>query len=109
MATFKVGDKARIVNVEGTCHAYLLGLVVRIRALPMYGTAYEIDPPPGERPSFWYSEPCYLAPLTDPKADEFIESIRKLKPLEEEPKKRAARELVEKIEQAMGGALDIEI
>jgi hypothetical protein len=90
MAMFKVGQRVKVVghvlepgnmDFRGLCGTvlghesdYNLGLTVVV----------ELD---GKRSFGGYCfAPEELAPLTDPKADEFIESIKKLKPLHEEPK-----------------------
>lgn len=90
MANFKVGQRVRIVN----------DIVFGFRAVPpnyYLGKEAVIIAPGGYKQSDWRllvaGETPYLAdvfarneelvPLTDPKADEFVERIKKLKPYEE--------------------------
>jgi len=87
MAIFKVGDKARIVNAY-PAHAKWNGAEVTIIGLPGcdpdWPGQYQIDGPMVRGPwNHWFAGPEQLAPLTDPKADEFIENIKRLKPYEE--------------------------
>jgi hypothetical protein len=91
MATFKVGQRVKkIANRSRLDPSWDECLDVPMNAegvvkevQNMYGEVTVVFDFDGKRSSM----PAYtLAPLTDPKADEFIESIRKLKPLHEEPK-----------------------
>ena len=41
----------------------------------------------------WHADSCMLVPLTDPKADAFIENIKRLKPYEDYDAYRPARKV----------------
>lgn len=97
MATFKVGDRVRIVNSrcgksiwigkEGAIWKIEPGGWCRMmiaRGMPPDAMAYSVCidgvgelSPKGFEIAF---EAHNLAPLSDPKADEFVERIRKMKP-----------------------------
>lgn len=98
MATFKVGQRVRITDISNRdlCPNFAADVIGR------HGVIEE-ERPSGDYFNRWvvryYGPPardanefgpnraafrsCDLAPLTDPKADEFIESLKKLKPYEE--------------------------
>lgn len=93
MTTFKVGQRVRIVRVGPTCRPVVRALVGRegtIVAIPSnsyFAVAecdVEIDGAPATSLGFddkpFASRFDNLAPLTDPKADAFIESVKKWKP-----------------------------
>lgn len=83
MATFRVGQRVRII---GACaYPEWIGCEVTILGLPgsepAFPDAYSFTRPSGDfdPPGRSYSAlPHRLAPLTDPKADAFIESIKRL-------------------------------
>lgn len=95
MATFKVGQRVRIVRSRW---AFRVGAQATIIALHRStwrtdgrtGDAWDLDVDGVGRIGVHGHQIAYfsdeLAPLTDPKADAFLDSIRKLKPLHEEPK-----------------------
>ena len=87
MATFKVGQRVRIVGA--TKHPHMIGrqaIVTRgleIDPLSQYNReSYEIEVPGHPHPIHgrWNALPEHLAPLTDPKADAFIERVKSWKP-----------------------------
>lgn len=90
MAKFRVGQRVRVVWIEpnATWHmqhvlgkeATVIGRFHDLWAIDVDGVGTQTPFGPAR---FFDRQ---LAPLTDPKADEFIENIRKLKPLHEEPK-----------------------
>lgn len=86
MATFRVGQKVRIIagiypEIIGD-EVEILGPLEQLAGWP--AAHHRISTPPhAPHSSMWYAEPRHLAPLTDPKADAFIESIKKLQPLKE--------------------------
>lgn len=84
MAKFKVGDKARIIDAPDMKKKHWIGCEVTILQLPGWLAGdpdhYQISRPTTEMED-WpaYSAPArHLAPLTDPKADEFIARLEKL-------------------------------
>lgn len=86
MATFKVGQRVKVVYIledAPWCRANLLGRETTILA-QLADDLWEVDLP-GFSESRARLNGSRLAPLTDPGADAFLESIRKLKPLHEEP------------------------
>ena len=99
MANFKVGQRVRVIANHGDKVGDMIvgheGMLVRRksewwcgdRCFPVWivsvPTAPFSDPLSNLRPDEWACMDEELAPLTDPKADAFLESIRKLKPYEE--------------------------
>lgn len=81
MATFKVGQKVKVIaqvpaSIE--CYGSRIGQEAVVEALThqTYGGALTIAfLSDGAK---WAAIPEHLAPLTDPKADEFIEGLKKL-------------------------------
>lgn len=88
MATFKVGDRVKVVSGGDGQERQALGTCGTVIGLPGPAGLYEVRMDIGltNRGFDWLWWPHELAPLTDPKADEFIESLKKLKPLHEEPR-----------------------
>lgn len=91
MAIFRVGQRVRFT---GKTSDFLGGLGLQVKAGDC-GTIIHKDPR-GWRdwsvqfdglPRWVGADNWQLAPLTDPKADEFIESVKKWGPLHEEPKR----------------------
>lgn len=85
MANFRIGDKARLVNVSNAPNPDWRGCEgdeVTILGLPgcdhEYPTAYAVTKPqhmpPGSTLFFCLSE--YLSPLTDPGCERFIASLK---------------------------------
>lgn len=82
MATFRKGQKVRVIGHvlepgnmdfrgrEGTVHGYERGLIHRNLLVRV-----ELD----HKSVYCFAE-CELAPLTDPKADAFLESVKSWKP-----------------------------
>lgn len=94
MATFKVGQRVRIVALHPYTgpRAVAVGMTGTVIAhnpdYPVAGGwitewAVDVDEVSSQMGGFHFRA-CDLAPLTDPKADAFLESIRKLQPLHEE-------------------------
>ena len=93
MATFKVGQRVKIANPEAgyECLRGLVGVVdghpdspsARHRWTWAVDFGREISYPDGTVSRFCKFNEYELAPLTDPKADAFIESLKNLKPYEE--------------------------
>lgn len=89
MATFKVGDRVRIVNAYG-CHRPVIGQAGVItnsfthhNFFPHLKYDWQALLDDGEP---FVGPADHFAPLTDPKADAFLEKMRKLKPyVEREP------------------------
>lgn len=87
MSAFKVGDKVRVRKDAAIVAPNCLdvpgaeGVLLR-----PYGCSAEwvVSVPTHPYPEVIIPEE-YLAPLTDPKAEAFIEQLKKLKPLHEEP------------------------
>jgi hypothetical protein len=95
MATFKVGQRVKVVSVEGAITQADLealgkeGVIVALGPVRCGGILSSIDREYNVRlegvsvtPNYGF-DACHLAPLTDPKADAFIERIKNLKPYEE--------------------------
>lgn len=88
MATFKVGDRARLVNVRNAPNPDFRpceGDEVTILGLPgaedLFPDSYTFTRPkhhPVANAPYYSARRHYLAPLTDPKADEFIARLEKL-------------------------------
>lgn len=87
MATFRVGQRVRLVNVRYArnpdfhpCEGDEVTILGLPGVVPDYPESYAITRPEHHpRTKDTYSAPPYrLAPLTDPRADEFIERIKKL-------------------------------
>lgn len=92
MAIFRVGQRVRIISAEPGSDADRDGIVGRegtITSIPgvtLFGTPHDCSL---EIEGYEYtlnSDFRQLAPLTDPKADEFIERVKGWGPLHEEPK-----------------------
>ncbi len=84
MSAFKVGQRVRVVGQdEGsvTWWGCVRGREATIVAIPFENRDCGIEIEGDTRT--WRADFHRLAPLTDPKADAFIESIKKLKPYEE--------------------------
>lgn len=82
MANFKVGQRVRVVKTHMHSIPWLIGKEGTIlRATTEHGGwgpaewAVRVDGTPWDYMLFLS---CHLAPLTDPKADEFIEKLKKL-------------------------------
>jgi len=95
MAKFKVGDRVRISKLTPVCRAEyreLLGVetVITFGPITEHGiTGYRTAASDKFRNRGLIGvEEIYLAPLTDPKADAFIERIKKLgkEPINDAPK-----------------------
>jgi hypothetical protein len=91
MATFKVGQRVRLVSATFTSPAIdFVGREATIVAIPSRNGERDcsIDIDGADARQFGSKFPSFncsfarLAPLTDPKADAFLESIRQLKPLQ---------------------------
>jgi hypothetical protein len=95
MAALKVGMRVRVVGVEQAFYAAAAavgheGIIVR-RSVghidPLYVWIVDVPTCPMNcamssqliKPSEFFFRSCDLAPLTDPKADAFLESLKKLK------------------------------
>lgn len=90
MATFKVGDRVRVIALRPVTfrtrvRVGMQGRIVQAGPVETWGGhmaewAVDLD-------DVWQElfglDSWELAPLTDPKADEFIERIKKLKPYDE--------------------------
>lgn len=95
MATFKVGQEVRFARGVKPAYKNLIGKTGRIAAVPgefcpdeSFGGPFHWDCRV-DLAGGWAGTNCMfseLEPATDPKADAFLEAIRKLKPLHEEPK-----------------------
>lgn len=89
MTTFRVGQRVRIVNHRD--RPKFLNKEATVAAIPgvnaafpdHYGLYVDGIPPVDCHMGMWWASSEYLAPLTDPAADAFLESIKKLKPYEE--------------------------
>lgn len=85
MAAFKVGQRVRFVKTDNPALADLVGREATIVSIPAWSSgdcSITIDGALGRTyggflPSF-ATLFTHIAPLTDPKADEFIERIKKL-------------------------------
>ena len=88
MANFKVGDKARVVNVTYEPHVAYNGMVVTIEG-PSHesiftGLVYPISGLPAGAPR--HAAPQYLAPLTPPAEDAWArDKVRELDKLGDAP------------------------
>ena len=81
MATFKVGQRVRVVGqAESSKHLWgsIVGVEAVIHAAPYLDADCGIALAGDTR--IWRSDFAYLAPLTDPKADAFIERVKSWKP-----------------------------
>ena len=86
MATFKIGQRVRIVAAPDMYYKEVVGDEVVILGLPGgvldFPNNYEISRPPSLRANAvglaYLASPHHLAPLTDPKADEFIARLERL-------------------------------
>ena len=84
MATFKVGQRVRIVRskfgLSVGCEATIEAIPPRCPCeIPGSDCEVKIDGWPGDGPHGTYATPfSWIAPLTDPKAEEFLERIRKM-------------------------------
>lgn len=92
MATFKVGQRVRIVKggntgAQGTILSPLQRLrlehirTLEVRDVDAHHVAIDGVPIPHGYVQPWAFPPDFLSPLTDPKADAFMERIKKLEPL----------------------------
>ncbi|MCK9361906.1 hypothetical protein M0Q28_06850 [Patescibacteria group bacterium] len=94
MATFKVGDRARIVDAADLDCPQWVGCEVTILRCPgwhpLYPNDYEITRPSTEvLYAATYGAPGHhLAPLTNPGADAFVERMKRLgrEPINDAPK-----------------------
>jgi len=102
MATFRVGDRARLVNCENAGNPAFRGCSgdeVAILALPgcnpIWPDEYEITRPASYTSygGFFYAPAYHLAPLTDPGADAFLARLKKLgsEPVNDAPKVEVPR------------------
>lgn len=79
MATFRVGQRVRIVNADNPHMQWAVGIETTITGLPgtsfLYPNDYQLalKTPDGLRVS---APPKDLAPLTDPDAERFVESLK---------------------------------
>lgn len=96
MAQFHVGQRVRSLPVLGRHEWTDEGTVTEIiPSVSFYGgaTGYRVlcDHHPAPNPLGWLHRAGWLAPLTDPSAERFIESIKKLgrEPINEVPKVKA--------------------
>ena len=87
MATFKVGQRVRLVNCESTpnpgfrqCTGDEVVILGALGADPMFPACYQISIPANYigRAAMTFVPPFRLSPLTDPGADAFIERMKKL-------------------------------
>lgn len=88
MANFKVGDRVRIVAVDSDKYpasAAFLGVEGTIKAdgtHPIFRWEVHLDKPvcgPSGRPEHRGGlNSCHLAPLTDPKAEQFVGGLKRL-------------------------------
>lgn len=106
MATFKVGQRVKkIAHDPERMHRMLVPVGasgVILAASSWHPDAWVVDfPGCASTDPYWVNfhlMSFQIAPLTDPKADAFLESIRKMKPLHEEPKRATTYgELVDRI------------
>ena len=92
MSAFKVGQRVRIIYLPPTAPKYakpMWGRTGTINAIPSHNPGSDcdvaIDGVSGIAMGFmfdsFYAKFFQLAPLTDPGADAFIESVKQLKPL----------------------------
>lgn len=97
MATFKVGQRVKLVDGPDMKQKLWVGCEVTVLDLPgwsiTYPQHYRITRPATEISREFLSFGAlgsHLSPLTDPGADRFIESIKKLgrEPINEAPKER---------------------
>lgn len=85
MATFKPGQRVLVVKDRDYTPCRKEGEVLR----HAYGDSYSVQI---FELNDWYNVPAgSMVPLVDPAADAFLEGIRKLKPLHEEPKVERAK------------------
>jgi hypothetical protein len=93
MATFRIGDRVRVVAAHPPLPqdaAQLIGKEGEVMQHPYPScTRWPVAVRIGGTMALF--TPGELAPLTDPKADAFVESIKKLKPYEE-PKVEPVKE-----------------
>lgn len=87
MATFKVGQRVkRISGAKGAAYDFAPadqeGVIV---GLPGWVCKFALWPVRFDSGKQWDCVAESLVPLSDPGADAFMESLRKLKPLHEEP------------------------
>ncbi len=105
MATFKVGDKVRVVRSDFARWSYLVGMegvvvrpgsywdwIVSIPGAPRLETLSDL----GDAFGFYSHE---LAPLTDPGADAYIERVKSWKP---EPVEVAREKFIRRMEEVVG-------
>lgn len=93
MAKFKVGQRVRVIAHYGHRRDAPYGgwvgqegTIIARRWLGIFsGWSWFLNLGGFE----WHFHDAELAPLTDPKAGAFLESIRRLKPLDDEPKQPA--------------------
>lgn len=87
MATFKVGDRVKFVRHAHYTNPIPLGttgtVIERLRLTIDDEVSVLVDAAHDGGTRERYAKPWQLAPLTDPKADAFLEKMRKLKPYEE--------------------------
>lgn len=89
MANFNVGQRVRLVRNAGSYRLRLEyvnreGAFVRYRATALFDCTVRFDGDDCDMNCFSES----LVPLSDPKADEFIERIKSMKPYEEPVRER---------------------
>ena len=99
MAAFRIGQRVRIVSAtppEGNKYIGMQGVIVG----PYWGGrdwVVEFGRFMHQPTNLPPSQGCFfthdLAPLTDPKADQFIENIKRLKPYEDYDAYRPARKV----------------
>lgn len=87
---YKVGQRVRVVHAIETKLIGLEGVIVRFDDLPpkpescwIVRLPVSFSAPGRLADDEWCFRPCDIAPLTDPKAEAFLESIKRLKPYEE--------------------------
>jgi hypothetical protein len=87
MATFKVGQRVKVIAVDGLKWSFLVGCTGTIIPVPPVPPLsrqakdfpVDLDGLPCPLPSgTWGFNADQLAPLTDPKAEAFIEGLKKL-------------------------------
>ena len=96
MANFKVGDRVRVVGQFPGTKPRLIGLegvIVNHDPNDILDRHWDVRLPVSEKvgtlpPDVWCFASHHLAPLTDPSADRFIESIKRLgrEPINDAPK-----------------------